>query len=82
MIKKGKYKHYKGHDYQVFDVVRHSETEEVLVLYKPLYGDEDQNAENEVGNLWVRPLLMFTEMVVVDGKEVPRFGFVGEIDEK
>ncbi len=51
MIKAGLYRHYKGAQYQVIDTVRHSETEEELVLYRALYGSKD---------LWVRPLAMFT----------------------
>ena len=66
----GKYQHYKGKHYEVIGVAKHSESLEELVVYKALY----QNAE---GNLWVRPLKMFMEMVVVDGKEVKRFEFVG-----
>lgn len=69
-LKPGKYKHYKGKDYEVIGVARHSETLEELVVYKALY----QNTEN---NLWVRPLKMFTEMVVVEGKEMKRFEWVG-----
>ena len=64
MIEKGKYRHYKGNEYEVIDIVRHSETEEDMVLYKTLYGDY---------SLWVRPLDMFKEKVVVKGKEVERF---------
>ncbi|HTF81085.1 MAG TPA: DUF1653 domain-containing protein [Cytophagales bacterium] len=60
----GKYKHYKGPEYYVLGVARHSETEEELVVYKKLYGD---------GSLWVRPLAMFTEIINVDGKPCPRF---------
>ncbi|RUO79973.1 DUF1653 domain-containing protein [Idiomarina tyrosinivorans] len=63
----GKYQHYKGPFYQVIDVVRHSETEEWLVLYKPLYGDQD---------LWVRPYDMFVETVEINGTAQPRFTFV------
>lgn len=63
----GIYKHYKGPEYQVLDVVRHSETEELLVLYRPLYGER---------KLWVRPYPMFVETVLVDGVEVPRFQYV------
>lgn len=66
-IKLGKYEHYKGNHYEVIDVVRHSETEEWLVLYRPLYGDR---------GLWVRPFDMFVEQVTVDGKSIPRFRFV------
>ncbi|GAB3347532.1 DUF1653 domain-containing protein [Lysobacter tyrosinilyticus] len=60
----GRYRHYKGNDYEVIAVVRHSETMEVLVLYKALYGE---------GGLWVRPYAMFTEDVLVDGRPMRRF---------
>ena len=66
-MKPGLYRHYKGADYQVYALVKHSETEEELVLYKALYG--------EFG-LWVRPLSMFTETVKVNGVLQPRFEFV------
>ena len=60
----GRYRHYKGQPYQVIDLCRHSETQEVLVIYRQLYGD---------GALWVRPYAMFVETVQVDGQSVPRF---------
>lgn len=60
----GVHRHYKGGLYEVIDVARHSETEEQLVVYRALYGEQ---------GLWVRPLAMFTEGVVVDGVELPRF---------
>lgn len=60
----GRYRHYKGNVYEVIGTARHSETEEKLVVYRCLYGD---------GSLWVRPLGMFMESVIVDGREVPRF---------
>ena len=60
----GRYRHYKGRDYEVFGVARHSETLEPLVIYRPLYGE---------GALWVRPYAMFVGSVVVDGRDVPRF---------
>jgi hypothetical protein len=63
-LQTGTYTHYKGRDYEVIDVVTHSETQEELVLYRPLYGE---------GKLWVRPYAMFFETVVVDGTETPRF---------
>lgn len=66
-ISPGRYRHYKGGEYEVIDLVRHSETEELLVLYRPLYGEM---------NLWVRPLTMFTESVEVAGKTVPRFAYL------
>ncbi len=64
----GRYRHYKGNEYLVLDVARHSETEEELVVYRQLYGDH---------SLWVRPRAMFLETVVIDGRAVPRFAFVG-----
>ncbi len=68
-LKPGKYRHYKGNDYQVIGVARHSEDESELVVYRPLYGD---------GGLWVRPLSMFIESVEIDGVSVPRFAFVAD----
>ena len=63
--KPGTYVHYKnGKHYTVIDVVRHSETEECMVLYRAEYGDY---------GLWVRPLTMFMEMVNKNGKQVRRF---------
>ena len=64
----GRYRHFKGNEYEVIGMARHSETDEWLVVYRPLYGD---------GGLWVRPLAMFTETVTHDGKVVPRFAPVG-----
>lgn len=60
----GRYRHYKGNDYEVLGVARHSETGEELVVYRCLYGDY---------SLWVRPLAMFGELVTVDGRQVRRF---------
>ena len=68
-MKTGIYEHYKGPRYEVIDTVRHSETEELMVLYRTCYGDED---------LWVRPHTMFFEEVEFDGKIVPRFKFIGK----
>ena len=64
----GRYRHYKGHEYTVLGVVRHSETQDELVLYRQEYGD---------GALWVRPTEMFLETVNVDGQDVPRFRSLG-----
>ncbi|MCO4793030.1 MAG: DUF1653 domain-containing protein [Bacteriovoracaceae bacterium] len=69
--KNGLYRHYKGNNYLLLDVVRHSETLEEMVFYKCLY-------ENELGDLWVRPLSMFIENVTIDGKEIPRFEYIGD----
>ena len=66
-IRPGKYRHYKGNDYQVVGVARHSENDSKLVVYRPLYGK---------GELWVRPLEMFCEDVEVDGVSVKRFAFI------
>ena len=66
-IQTGRYRHYKGGEYEVLGTVRHSETEERLVLYRPLYGARE---------LWVRPLEMFTESVDVAGEIVPRFALI------
>ena len=62
----GKYKHYKGNEYEVIGIAKHSETLETLVVYKALYQEEGNN-------LWVRPLSMFTEEVNVEGQILPRF---------
>lgn len=67
----GRYRHYKGKDYQVFGLVRHSETEEWLVYYRTLYGDYSH---------WVRPLAMFVEKVEVNGVLQPRFAHIGDLD--
>lgn len=67
-IQTGRYRHYKGKDYIVLGVAHHSETQEPLVVYQQDYGDL---------GLWVRPLAMFQETVIVDGRNVPRFEFVG-----
>ena len=75
LIKTGKYRHYKGNDYQVIGTARHSETEQELVLYYPLYGAVEDRS------YWVRPLEMFTEVVTVEGKDVDRFTLVDADDE-
>lgn len=63
-IKSGRYRHYKGNYYDVIGVARHSETDELLVVYRPQYGEK---------GLWVRPLEMFTESVELNDSVVPRF---------
>ena len=68
-LKLGKYVHFKGGEYEVIGVARHSETEEQHVVYRPLYGDLD---------LWIRPLVMFEEKVFHAGKNVSRFQYVGD----
>lgn len=68
-VKPGRYRHFKGNEYQVLYNARHSETMEELVVYKALYGE---------GGIWVRPAAMFCETVTRDGKTVPRFEYLGE----
>jgi len=60
----GRYRHYKGNEYEVIGIAKHSETLEPMVVYRPLYGE---------GGLWVRPAAMFAENVIIDGKTQPRF---------
>lgn len=67
----GRYRHYKGNEYDVLGIARHSETEEELVVYRQGYGDH---------GLWVRPKSMFLEKVSVNGLEVPRFEHLGSSD--
>lgn len=67
-IPPGRYRHYKGNEYTVLGVARHSESLETLVVYRQEYGDR---------GLWVRPASMFVETVDVAGRTVPRFGFLG-----
>jgi hypothetical protein len=67
MINLGKYKHYKGNEYEVIAIAKHSETLEDMVVYQAQYGERQ---------IWVRPLSMFTEEVEVNGKNVPRFKFI------
>ena len=71
-IKIGKYKHYKGKLYKVIGIAKHSETLEELVVYQALYESK------EFGNnaIWVRPAKIFTEKVILNGKEVPRFELI------
>ena len=66
-IAQGIYRHYKGSLYQVLHTAQHSETEEVLVVYRCLYGEY---------GVWVRPLAMFVETVTINGKEAPRFELI------
>ena len=63
-ITPGRYRHFKGKEYEVLGIARHSETEEEMVVYRALYGD---------GGLWVRPAAMWNEPVERDGYSGPRF---------
>lgn len=66
-VKIGKYRHFKGKEYEVLCIAKHSETLEDMVVYKALYGD---------GSVWVRPLSMWNETVTKDGKTYRRFEFM------
>ena len=68
-IKTGKYRHFKGNEYRVLGMARHSETLEELVVYQALYGEH---------GIWVRPAHMWNETVERDGYHGPRFTYVGE----
>ena len=72
MPKPGIYRHYKGNLYQLIAVAKHSETLEDVVVYRALYGE---------GEYWVRPLSMWGETVLVDGKSVARFEYVRDANE-
>ncbi len=69
LIQPGRYRHFKGGEYEVIDIARHSETEEWMVVYRPLYGER---------GLWVRPLEMFVDLKLVDGRQQPRFERIGD----
>ena len=69
MVKPGRYRHYKGKEYEVIGSARHSETEEEYVVYRALYGDH---------GLWVRPTSLFMQEVTVDGRIMPRFAPLAE----
>lgn len=71
-MKAGRYRHYKGKDYIVIGLARHSETEEELVVYRTDYGDR---------SLWVRPKTMFQDMVECDREQIPRFKFIEEVED-
>ena len=73
--KKGKYRHFKGGEYELLFIARHSENDEEMVVYRALYeGGETPNNDG----VWVRPLSMWTEMVTRDGKTFPRFSYIGD----
>ena len=67
-MKLGKYRHYKGNEYEVIGIAHHSETLEKMVVYRALYGEKE---------IWVRPFYMWDEEVEVNGKTVKRFEFIG-----
>ena len=69
MIKPGRYRHFKGREYEVLYIAKHSETEEEMVVYRQLYGEH---------GIWVRPASMWEETVERDGKTYQRFTYIGE----
>ena len=71
-IKPGRYRHFKGNEYEVLGMATHSETFEPMVIYRALYGTH---------NLWVRPASMWNEMVTRDGVTRRRFTYIGDSDE-
>ncbi|MDO4833066.1 MAG: DUF1653 domain-containing protein [Clostridia bacterium] len=68
-IKPGLYRHFKGNEYEVLYIAKHSETIEPMVVYKALYGD---------GGVWVRPAEMWNETVTREGKTFKRFEYIGD----
>ena len=68
-IKPGRYRHFKGNEYEVLYLAKHSETEETMVVYRALYGDF---------SVWVRPAFMWNEIVECNGKTYKRFEYIGE----
>lgn len=68
-IRKGRYRHFKGMEYEVIDIAVHSETEEEFVVYKALYGEY---------KTWIRPKEMWNETVERDGKIYKRFEYIGK----
>ena len=71
-IKLGRYRHFKGKEYEVLGLAKHSETLEKMVVYRALYGNRD---------IWVRPLSMWEETVERNGGPVQRFTYIGGCDE-
>lgn len=67
-IKIGRYRHFKGNEYEVLHLARHSETEEEMVVYRALYGDF---------SVWVRPASMWNEPIERDGQSFRRFTYIG-----
>ena len=69
LVRPGRYRHFKGKEYQVLGVAKHSESLEPMVVYRALYGD---------GGLWVRPAAMWNEVVEREGVPCPRFTYISE----
>lgn len=70
-IKLGKYRHFKGNEYEVLALATHSETGEDMVVYRALYGER---------GVWVRPAVMWNDEITRDGKTLPRFTYIGEME--
>ena len=70
-IRPGRYRHFKGREYEVLYVATHSETMEPMVVYRALYGEQ---------GVWVRPAAMWNETVERDGVTAPRFTYIGDMD--
>ena len=70
-VQPGRYRHFKGNEYEVLGMARHSETEEEMVVYRALYGER---------GVWVRPASMWNEVIERDGKTYRRFTYIGEGD--
>lgn len=68
-IQIGRYRHFKGNEYEVLCIAKHSETQEEMVVYKALYGE---------GGVWVRPACMWNETIERDGQVLQRFTYIGE----
>tara|TARA_B110000881_G_C18210908_1_gene334255 strand:- start:92 stop:313 length:222 start_codon:yes stop_codon:yes gene_type:complete len=73
MLKMGKYQHFKGNYYQVLYIAKHSENEEYMVVYQPLYDNKEG-----IRDIWVRPLNMFDEVIEREGIKLKRFSFIEE----
>lgn len=68
-LQPGRYRHFKGKEYELIGIGTHSETMEPMVIYRALYGEQ---------GLWVRPLSMWSEVIRRDGYEGPRFIYIGD----
>ena len=68
----GRYRHYKGNEYEVIGFAKHSETLEDMVIYKALYGER---------GTWVRPLSMWSNPIALDGRTVKRFEYIGDSEQ-
>ena len=70
-LKPGRYRHFKGGEYELIGIASHSETMEPMVVYRALYGER---------GLWVRPAAMWSEIIERDGKTFPRFTYIGDAE--